>query len=33
VVCEKHMAHMLRRNGFVTKARIEVDLENALGGA
>ena len=30
VVCEKHMANMLRRNGFVTKARIEVDLENAL---
>ena len=30
VVCEKHMATMLRRNGFVTKARIEIDLATAL---
>ena len=27
VVCEKHMADMLRRDGFKTKARIETDLE------
>jgi hypothetical protein len=33
VVCEKHMANMLQRNGFATKARIEVDLENALKAA
>jgi hypothetical protein len=30
VVCEKHMAHMLRRNGFATTARIETGLEGAL---
>lgn len=27
VVCEKHMADMLRRDGFKTEARVEVDLE------
>ena len=26
VVCEKHMADMLRRDGFKTKARVETDL-------
>lgn len=30
VVCEKHMANMLQRNGFATRARIEVALESAL---
>jgi hypothetical protein len=30
VVCEKHMASMLRRNGFSTQARIETSLEAAL---
>lgn len=33
VVCEKHMANMLRQSGFLTKARIEVDLANALRAA
>jgi hypothetical protein len=33
VVCEKHMANMPRRNGFITNARIEVDLEKALRAA
>jgi hypothetical protein len=33
LVCEKHMANMLRRNGFVTKARVEINLENALKAA
>jgi hypothetical protein len=35
VVCEKHMADMLRRDGFKTKGRIETDLEKIfviLGG-
>jgi hypothetical protein len=30
VVCEKHMADMLKRDGFITKARVETDLEKAL---
>lgn len=30
VVCEKHMADMLRRDGFKTRARVEVDLENTF---
>jgi hypothetical protein len=30
VVCEKHMADMLKRDGFRTQARIEVDLENTF---
>ena len=30
VVCEKHMADMLRRNRYKTKARIEIDIENAF---
>lgn len=30
VVCEKHMADMLKRDGFQTKARIEVDLEKTF---
>lgn len=30
VICEKHMADMLKRDGFRTHARIEVDLENAF---
>lgn len=30
VVCEKHMADMLKRDGFKTKARIEVDLEKTF---
>jgi len=30
VVCEKHMADMLKRDGFRTHARIEVDLENTF---
>jgi hypothetical protein len=33
VICEKHMASMLRRNGSITNARIEVDLEKALRAA
>lgn len=33
VICEKHMADMLRRDRFKTHARIEVDLERALMGA
>jgi hypothetical protein len=31
VVCEKHMADMLKRDGFKTRARIEIDLENTFG--
>jgi hypothetical protein len=30
VVCEKHMADMLRRDGFKTKARVETDLEKTF---
>lgn len=30
VVCEKHMADMLKRDGFKTRARIEVDLEKTF---
>jgi len=30
VVCEKHMADMLKRDRFVTKARIETDLEKTF---
>lgn len=30
VVCEKHMADMLKRDSFRTYARIEVDLENTF---
>jgi hypothetical protein len=30
VVCEKHMADMLHRDGFTTQARVEVNLENTL---
>ena len=30
VICEKHMADMLRRDGFKTHARVEVALENAF---
>lgn len=30
VVCEKHMANMLSRDGFKTKARIETDLDQTL---
>jgi hypothetical protein len=30
VVCEKHMADMLRRDGFTTHARIEVDIEKTF---
>jgi hypothetical protein len=30
VVCEKHMADMLKRDGLRTQARIEVDLENTF---
>ncbi len=30
VVCEKHMADMLSRDGFKTKARIEVDLDQTF---
>lgn len=30
VVCEKHMADMLKRGGFRTHARAEVDLENTF---
>lgn len=33
VVCEKHMADMLRRNGFMTRARLEVNLEHTFPGA
>ena len=33
VVCEKHMADMLSRDGFRTKARIEVDLEKTFVAA
>lgn len=33
VVCEKHMANMLQRNSFTTKARICTDLEGALNAA
>lgn len=33
VVCEKHMADMLRRDGFSTSARIETALDNALESA
>jgi len=35
VVCEKHMADMLKRDGFRTYARVEIDLENtfAVAGA
>ena len=33
VVCEKHMADMLGRDGFVTPARIETSLEQALVAA
>lgn len=36
VVCEKHMADMLKRDGFRTHARIEVNLERTfalVGGA
>ena len=31
VVCEKHMADMLRRDGFTTHARVETNLENTFG--
>ena len=31
VVCEKHMADMLRRDGFITHARVETNLENTFG--
>jgi hypothetical protein len=30
VICEKHMADMLKRDGFRTHARIEVNLENTF---
>ena len=30
VVCEKHMANMLSRDGFRTKTRIEVDLDQTF---
>lgn len=30
IVCEKHMADMLRRDDFTTHARVEVDLENTF---
>lgn len=30
VVCEKHMADMLSRNGFRAKARIEIDLDQTF---
>jgi hypothetical protein len=30
VVCEKHMADMLRRDGFATHARIETNLESTF---
>lgn len=30
VVCEKHMADMLQRDGFSTRARIEVNLQDAF---
>lgn len=30
VVCEKHMANMLRRDGFTTRARVEINLENTF---
>jgi hypothetical protein len=30
VVCEKHMAAMLRRDGFLTRARIETQLPNTF---
>ena len=30
VVCEKHMADMLKRDGFRTYARVEVNLENTF---
>lgn len=33
VVCEKHMASMLRRSGFLTNARIETALDAALPAA
>jgi hypothetical protein len=33
VVCEKHMADMLRRDGFVTAARVEVDLDQTFRAA
>jgi hypothetical protein len=32
VVCEKHMADMLKRDGFRTHARVEVNLENTFSG-
>jgi hypothetical protein len=32
VVCEKHMASMLKRDGFKTHARVEVNLENTFSG-
>lgn len=31
LVCEKHMADMLRRDGLTTHARIETNLESAFG--
>jgi hypothetical protein len=33
VICERHMADMLRRDGFVTRARVEVALENTFRAA
>jgi len=30
VICEKHMAHMMRRDGFIPRARVEVNLEDAF---
>jgi hypothetical protein len=30
VICEKHMADMLKRDGFRTQARIETDLERTF---
>ena len=30
VVCEKHMADMLLRDGFKARARIEVDLDHTF---
>lgn len=30
VVCENHMADMLKRNGYRTKARVETNLDNAF---
>jgi hypothetical protein len=33
LICEKHMANMLRRDGFLTHARVEVALENTLRSA